>query len=982
MASFNSSSYSRAYSPTFKRMESVKDCASPTATGGGNSSCSSVKAFVRVRPLSDRERDRTQRTLLRVTDTICTVFDHERKFEPKVSYTFDGCFWSVPPDETEQLLPGHPSTYASQEDVYNACGKPMVKNVLEGYNGCLLAYGQTGSGKTYTMTGGDDYYHSELRGVIPRVCEELLHHADPSSAITASYVEVYNEQWYDLLARGERRTLRQYPDAGWRLQDVHQTRIDDVESAMRLIQTGDGERRKASTAMNRCSSRSHAILTLTVVIRAGMDPGSPGGRADDEARRGALQGKMHLVDLAGSERIRKSETEESERLREEATKINLSLTTLGRVIDRLAEAAQGIARGVHVPYRDSALTMFLQDSLGGNSRTGLIATVSPSPLFHEETCQTLRYASHARKIVNVVVRNQGTPEVARIRQLEAQLELAQRQTVSRRPAEGMLDKMVELESRCALYEERIGELIQLHSSKVQEKSARQAAQRDVRSGLESKLQRSERDIEKWKERAGQVQRELEQALRDNAHDKSKVEQAIQAKKAAEKRAREAEKEATKCQRLEGELKEAEERVKRLGKQRSELVDKMDELMEQAAEEDELCAAITRARQQAEVERDAALDRTSELEATVEGLREQLTQAAPPGTEEEISRLRSECTRLAQEAQAARASARAAQQSVEDDRRASERRSQLEKEKAGLMADVQRIRGEYEECRRVLARAKADSVDAKKQAERESQRAQELEEARDALADELSTVGQRAKGSQAELDDLRAKLAEASQQVSDFSAALVAEQSEVQGLQESLDQAVADVASLEGEVELQRAQLQKRDERISSDAAELEAGRDRVRRLEETIREGEATLESTRAEASAGAERCSALEKRLGELQDEHTTLQAEKAARAAGEEEASRKVAELEETLAQEQAAQVTLKGQHEAERELLTTEYEGKLEQERSAQVSAVDALKSEHDTERARLVAEHEEKLAQEQSAQVSLKTEHDAERERLVA
>jgi hypothetical protein len=300
------------------------------------------------------------------------------------SFTFDNSFWSH--DEQDEH-------YAHQEDVYNCLGEEFLDHNFEGYHTCIFAYGQTGSGKSYTMMGTP-----EQPGLIPRTCEDLFQRIESSPSpdisynVRVSYFEVYNEHVRDLLVP---RTdpphylrIRESPSEGPYVKDLTEVTARNYNELMKYMRKGDVSRTVASTKMNDTSSRSHAVFTITLKqIHHDLS-------TDETTERTA---RIRLVDLAGSERAKATEATGA-RLRE-GSNINKSLTTLGRVIAALADPkkTRGGRKGKDlVPYRDSILTWLLKDSLGGNSKTAMIACISPAD--YEETLSTLRYADQAKHI--------------------------------------------------------------------------------------------------------------------------------------------------------------------------------------------------------------------------------------------------------------------------------------------------------------------------------------------------------------------------------------------------------------------------------------------------------------------------------------------------------------------------------------------------------------------------------------------------------
>lgn len=322
-------------------------------------------------------------------------------------------------DFSYDSMDGRSSCFVSQEKVFRDLGSDVLKAAFEGYNACVFAYGQTGSGKSYTMMGvpGD-------AGLIPRICEGLFsricdaaRHDEASFRTEVSYLEIYNERVRDLLRRKSGHTynlrVREHPKDGPYVEDLSKHLVQNYGDVEELMEAGNINRTTASTSMNDVSSRSHAIFTLCFT-QAKFDAEMPSETVS----------KIHLVDLAGSERA--DATGASGVRLKEGGNINKSLVTLGNVISALADMAQEGGNGnlkrksVFVPYRDSVLTWLLKDSLGGNSKTIMIATVSPADVNYGETLSTLRYANRAKNIINKPTINEDA-NVRLIRELRAEI---------------------------------------------------------------------------------------------------------------------------------------------------------------------------------------------------------------------------------------------------------------------------------------------------------------------------------------------------------------------------------------------------------------------------------------------------------------------------------------------------------------------------------------------------------------------------------
>ncbi|XP_012368603.1 chromosome-associated kinesin KIF4A-like [Octodon degus] len=307
-----------------------------------------------------------------------------------------------------------PST--EQEEVFNTAVAPLIKDVLGGYNATILAYGQTGSGKTYSMGGTytAEQENDPTVGIIPRVIKLLFkkieEKRDTEFALKVSYLEIYNEEVLDLLCLSQEKAshinIREDPKEGIKMIGLTEKTVVVAMDTVSCLEQGNNCRTVASTAMNSQSSRSHAIFTISIEQKKKNDKNS------------SFHSKLHLVDLAGSERQKKTKAE-GDRLKE-GISINRGLLCLGNVIHALRDDR----KGSFVPYRDSKLTRLLQDSLGGNSHTLMIACVSPADSNLEETLNTLRYADRARKIKNKPVINID-PQTAELNHLKQQVQQLQ-----------------------------------------------------------------------------------------------------------------------------------------------------------------------------------------------------------------------------------------------------------------------------------------------------------------------------------------------------------------------------------------------------------------------------------------------------------------------------------------------------------------------------------------------------------------------------
>ncbi|XP_052578419.1 stAR-related lipid transfer protein 9 isoform X5 [Peromyscus californicus insignis] len=404
-----------------------------------------VRVAVRVRPLSKRETKEGGRIIVEVDDKVAKVRNVKVSSRPEsfgdtrekvIAFGFDYCYWSVNPEDPH---------YASQEVVFQDLGTEVLSGAAKGYNICLFAYGQTGSGKTYTMLGTPASV-----GLTPRICESLFIRENncaslPSScSVKVSFLEIYNERVRDLLKRSNQNKsyglrVREHPEMGPYVQGLSQHVVTNYQQVIQLLEEGIANRITAATHVHEASSRSHAIFTIHYT-QAVLQSNLPSETAS----------KINLVDLAGSERADPSYCKD--RITEGAN-INKSLVTLGIVISALAQNSQvfsscqslssaassggdsgvpsttsgtssgggPVRRQSYIPYRDSVLTWLLKESLGGNSRTIMVATVSPAHTSYSETMSTLRYASSAKNIINKPQVNEDA-NVKLIRELREEID--------------------------------------------------------------------------------------------------------------------------------------------------------------------------------------------------------------------------------------------------------------------------------------------------------------------------------------------------------------------------------------------------------------------------------------------------------------------------------------------------------------------------------------------------------------------------------
>ncbi|KAK6291601.1 hypothetical protein J4Q44_G00373850 [Coregonus suidteri] len=367
----------------------------------------SVKVAVRVRPFNSRETSRDAKCVIQMQgNSTCISNPKQPKNEGK-SFTFDYSYWSHTTAEDER--------FASQRQVYKDIGEEMLLHAFEGYNVCIFAYGQTGAGKSYTMMGRQE---EGQEGIIPQLCEDLFKrtvgNTDPdlSFSVEVSYMEIYCERVRDLLNPKSKGTLRvrEHPIMGPYVEDLSKLAVTGYNDIQDLMDCGNKARTVAATNMNETSSRSHAVFTIVFTQK----------RRDQLTSLDTEKvSKVSLVDLAGSERADSSGAK-GLRLKEGAN-INKSLTTLGKVISALAEMQNSKKRkSDFIPYRDSVLTWLLKENLGGNSRTAMIAALSPADINYEETLSTLRYADRAKQIRCNAIINED-PNARLIRELKEEV---------------------------------------------------------------------------------------------------------------------------------------------------------------------------------------------------------------------------------------------------------------------------------------------------------------------------------------------------------------------------------------------------------------------------------------------------------------------------------------------------------------------------------------------------------------------------------
>ncbi|XP_026192396.1 kinesin-like protein KIF13A [Cyclospora cayetanensis] len=455
---------------------------------------SSVKVAVRVRPFNDREKNMNALLCISMEGQSTTIENNDGGRNATRTFSFDYSYWSHDGFEVENSGYCRPTLakYADQQRVYQDIGKDVLNNAFEGYNACLFAYGQTGSGKSYSMVG-----YGANKGIIVRACEEIFQRIEQNiypnirGEVSVSMLEIYNEQVQDLLQPMEKRPkgglkIRHTPQLGTFVQNLSKCPVNSYEEIKAKLDEGTANRTVGATLMNATSSRAHTVLQIFFrQVTIDSSSGEPVSQKLSE---------INLVDLAGSERAG-STGATGDRLKEGCA-INQSLSALGNVISALADKAVGkLKPGQVVPYRDSALTRILQTALGGNSKTCMIAALSPASVNYEETLSTLRYADRVKQIKNNAVVNENPLEKL-IRELREENERLKKAMGGAQPgpARGTKPDPLMLDAIRKQYEEEIEankrameEMTMSWQQKVEEEKKRAAATGKLEEQIELTL---------------------------------------------------------------------------------------------------------------------------------------------------------------------------------------------------------------------------------------------------------------------------------------------------------------------------------------------------------------------------------------------------------------------------------------------------------------------------------------------------------------
>ncbi|XP_057662680.1 kinesin-like protein KIF3A [Diorhabda carinulata] len=424
-----------------------------------------VRVFIRVRPPREEEKTLVNKNSVIADNNTITINKHG------VVKTFTFC----------KVF----NASSSQLELYRHVSVPIVEQVLKGYNGTIFAYGQSGTGKTYTMIG--EIANNDRKGIIPNIFSHIfaqisLANNEYSYAVTVTYLEIYNEEIRDLLSEYPERklVLREKPGLGVYIKDLLGFTVNSLEGVTEILKKGNKNRATSFTQLNDTSSRSHAIFTVLIETKNNLT-------------NKTTFGKLNLVDLAGSERVHKS-LATGDRLRE-AGKINLSLSVLGNVISALVDG-----KATHIPYRNSKLTRLLQDSLGGNSLTAMIAMVSPRVQDCEENMYTLMYADRVKHIQNHVTINVEAKGV--IERFETKIAELRQQLAIVEAREQRLERRVRKRSRTSLSQDELDE-IEIEKNNLQNKI--DMIQRKILIGGENIIEKAQQQMEMLENTAKELQ---------------------------------------------------------------------------------------------------------------------------------------------------------------------------------------------------------------------------------------------------------------------------------------------------------------------------------------------------------------------------------------------------------------------------------------------------------------------------------------------
>lgn len=464
---------------------------------------SAIQVIVRIRPLNDKESS-TQSIVRTVSNSIYLEYSGERK-----KFTYDAVFDNTP-----------------QQDLFNHVGVNVLLNAFQGYNCCLFAYGQTSSGKTFTMNG-----IPSAPGIIPSLCEQLfarqavesvkMNNCKVTYDVKISYCEIYLENIRDLLSdRTDNLKIRDNKGSPY-VENLQEISVQSASQILALLAAGNKRRVTAATQMNLRSSRSHAVFTI--LFKQIIIDGNTGKPKE-------IRSKINLVDLAGSERIDLSGVTGLNR--DEATKINQSLTTLGRVLTLLSQRNETTNTAPHIPYRDSVLTQLLSESLGGNSKTIMISNISPSSLCYSETLSTLRYSLVAKKVIlNAKINEETSDKIINNMKSEIEMlrqELSQRGKAISSADKNRLEEEIKNRERMFMEEKKMWEQNaiqsqQLHAEHIER--VKKEEQEKAHAKLEEQKRQHEEELQRTKDKR-LTEEQISMFLRAN-HGEDKRRQSIE-----------------------------------------------------------------------------------------------------------------------------------------------------------------------------------------------------------------------------------------------------------------------------------------------------------------------------------------------------------------------------------------------------------------------------------------------------------------------
>ena len=445
----------------------------------GSNNVDNLKVAIRVRPPLPRE---IEKNLPFRAITVVSKENHTLSLVEYLGGELDEAKRQQEWVSNPKLFQYHRFTFdevfdkdTSQEEIFNISAKPAVNSVLEGYNSTIFAYGQTGTGKTFTMEGFTYNNMDNTRGIIPRTIENIFSYIESNSnkntkfIIRAAYLQIYNEMISDLLkpeSSNKNLSIREDKHKGLYVDNLSEWAVRSPSDIYTLLERGATSREVSNTFMNDVSSRSHAVFMITVEqLISSVKSG----------KQITKIGKLNLVDLAGSERTRI--TGATGKQLQESIKINKSLSALGNVINALTDTKER----KHIPYRDSKLTRLLEDSLGGNCKTTMIATISPAHCSFNESLSTLNFARRAKNIKNRPVINEDIDHIGLIHQYENELKKIRKELEEK-------NKIIELNEEILKIKNK-EEKEKIDAIKAYEQTSRQLLiEREEKQKLETKIE--------------------------------------------------------------------------------------------------------------------------------------------------------------------------------------------------------------------------------------------------------------------------------------------------------------------------------------------------------------------------------------------------------------------------------------------------------------------------------------------------------------